>query len=822
MKKTLSVLVAVLMLSVAFAQTPSRIINSGLRLHTNAKQALRVSNPAHAAGMAAAKTTYDWECNHYIPHPCDEDGYFISPVSDEINDWWIEMSTASGAEFYFDILGSTLTSGVVYTWDDMDPNYSFGRLSEEEDGWKFASASFTFTENASDGSVYVVAQAIDSAGNIYNLTYTIPSMEDAIDTIDVEIADAAVIDYSETNGSFLYFGFTVDSSYYSTLRYYATEMLGSFSFSDFVSDDNAVGVLDPTDGSYNSFPAINGHITVTEGLNGMYDIVAYLLSEDYHCYHVTMSLVPPIATDTIDVNVPQALLLETPATWFEDGLYNWTGLSDDDEPYSVEIEYGGYDVEGDFSFVDLATTSNISGILFQAGHVSVVPGPATGAYDLEAYLVGADLHCYHITMAYTLPTFEDAIDTLEVVLVNPSFVDYTTVTGDYYFVGYTADSSMAAQIDYFNTTVAGSYVEEDFDMDYTVLYSRSANGYTAIPCVTVKADVTDQNGAYDVSAYFLGNDLHCYHVTAHYVIPVATDTIDVVVPEAALENVAASWFSDAEHNWTGATADSAYDVAISYSGDNIAGDFVYAYLQSNSNINGIDFVDGHMTVVAGAESGEYNLEAYLIGSDMHCYHITMAYVLPTALDTIDIQILNSSMIDQIEDYGWFQLRGWSTDGNYYATFSNIDDRAAIAGTYDFESFDLDFTYVIVVNGTDTSAVDLIGGHADVTATATGYQLEAYFLGEDVHCYHITMIYNESGINTAKMAPVKVYPNPATEVLHIEAEGITLVEVLDMTGRVVLSSSQMEGVLHIGALSNGIYMLRTTTTEGINVQKIVKK
>ncbi|KWW27766.1 MAG: hypothetical protein AUK64_2027, partial [bacterium P201] len=49
-----------------------------------------------------------------------------------------------------------------------------------------------------------------------------------------------------------------------------------------------------------------------------------------------------------------------------------------------------------------------------------------------------------------------------------------------------------------------------------------------------------------------------------------------------------------------------------------------------------------------------------------------------------------------------------------------------------------------------------------------------------------------------------------------------IDVIDAAGRIVLSNTRNVNTLNISGLSNGVYMLRTATTEGVNIQKIIKK
>ena len=78
----------------------------------------------------------------------------------------------------------------------------------------------------------------------------------------------------------------------------------------------------------------------------------------------------------------------------------------------------------------------------------------------------------------------------------------------------------------------------------------------------------------------------------------------------------------------------------------------------------------------------------------------------------------------------------------------------------------------------------------------------------------------AGIDGADNVSVSVYPNPVSTVLHVEGEGIRLVEVIDVNGSVVASTSAAG--INVENLASGVYMVRVVTVNGVSVQKIVKK
>ncbi len=72
------------------------------------------------------------------------------------------------------------------------------------------------------------------------------------------------------------------------------------------------------------------------------------------------------------------------------------------------------------------------------------------------------------------------------------------------------------------------------------------------------------------------------------------------------------------------------------------------------------------------------------------------------------------------------------------------------------------------------------------------------------------------------AVVKVYPNPASDVLYIEAVMPVTIQVRDMQGRVVLTEKAAKRV-DIAALANGVYMLSATDASGalLQTERVVK-
>ncbi|MBQ3950321.1 MAG: C10 family peptidase [Bacteroidales bacterium] len=68
--------------------------------------------------------------------------------------------------------------------------------------------------------------------------------------------------------------------------------------------------------------------------------------------------------------------------------------------------------------------------------------------------------------------------------------------------------------------------------------------------------------------------------------------------------------------------------------------------------------------------------------------------------------------------------------------------------------------------------------------------------------------------------VELYPVPTSGKLTVRAEGLQKVDILDIGGRTIVSSTV--ATLDLSYLPNGMYFVRVTTTSGSSVQRIVKK
>ena len=70
-----------------------------------------------------------------------------------------------------------------------------------------------------------------------------------------------------------------------------------------------------------------------------------------------------------------------------------------------------------------------------------------------------------------------------------------------------------------------------------------------------------------------------------------------------------------------------------------------------------------------------------------------------------------------------------------------------------------------------------------------------------------------------MSSVSLYPNPSTGIFTVKGDNISLVEVRDIGGTLVLSTANTRDI-DLSAYSTGLYLVSITTDFGTTVQKLI--
>lgn len=80
----------------------------------------------------------------------------------------------------------------------------------------------------------------------------------------------------------------------------------------------------------------------------------------------------------------------------------------------------------------------------------------------------------------------------------------------------------------------------------------------------------------------------------------------------------------------------------------------------------------------------------------------------------------------------------------------------------------------------------------------------------------------AGIANVEEESTMVYPNPATDMVNIQAENVQSVEIINMQGQLVKMEVGEVNSISVKDLANGIYTLKLTTENGVSMHKIIKK
>ena len=79
------------------------------------------------------------------------------------------------------------------------------------------------------------------------------------------------------------------------------------------------------------------------------------------------------------------------------------------------------------------------------------------------------------------------------------------------------------------------------------------------------------------------------------------------------------------------------------------------------------------------------------------------------------------------------------------------------------------------------------------------------------------------VNESIATKALVYPNPSTGFVTVHAQGLQRVEILDITGKKLITAQAVHDELHLDLrqLFAGIYFVTTITEQGYSTQKLIK-
>jgi len=132
----------------------------------------------------------------------------------------------------------------------------------------------------------------------------------------------------------------------------------------------------------------------------------------------------------------------------------------------------------------------------------------------------------------------------------------------------------------------------------------------------------------------------------------------------------------------------------------------------------------------------------------------------------------------------------------------------------------DYTLPAVKNGVWTNA----NGNVVTVAKTNGvYTLTITGEGGCKNSTTLTVTFEKpTGIEDILAGKLVIYPNPAKDEVFIKSElPNRKIEILDLTGRIVMFLQNGASTINVSALPQGVYMLKVYTDSGVVIAKMVK-
>ena len=144
-------------------------------------------------------------------------------------------------------------------------------------------------------------------------------------------------------------------------------------------------------------------------------------------------------------------------------------------------------------------------------------------------------------------------------------------------------------------------------------------------------------------------------------------------------------------------------------------------------------------------------------------------------------------------------------------------------TIEYSTDALNFCELATVSGAGTST-EIINYEYNHSTNATGvmyYRLRQTDYDGQTECSDIVALYlaRHQTANVSNI-DIKIYPNPATDYVQINGDGIVSVEFVNASGR-VLSAAGLQASYNISNLPQGINYVIVHTTQGNSIRQFIK-
>ena len=580
---------------------------------------------------------------------------------------------------------------------------------------------------------------------------------EATDTVEIVGYEWTYEYYSDTKDWYMA---VIDASqtYVVRLDYLVAEedFAGTYNIDNLDLDYSYLTIYDEDrNKTYVNYVEADFTVSVTE--EGKF-LTANLLCENGIRYLVTAEELPlPEPIGNVDLAYTNATLVdgtrssETFQFWAdENGVYTSFLIYSDQVvgEYTQDDMYVAY--ANYIMFVDGTDTTFVDFLGFD---MAITKEGQT--YNLVADALGTDTIMYHITMSYTKP---DPTDTIDIVATNLS-IDEFELFGMVFTTATASNDDYQVEFDLSVALEAGDYTTEDFNASYCAILRTADEEEIAMTEIT--ATVTGEGKGRAIKAAVVGDDNILYNMDLSYVIPEATDTVNVVFDELAVAEYYASsgdyYIYNANENYI-VTLDifaEKGELVGEFAGEDI--DLYYTQLGviANGDTTVVTIADAKV-VVSAAEEGIALIEAELLGMDAVLYKVS------TKADVADKGL-------QYDATEGFLMDSYTTEDSY--TINNQAENGYIM--FDVEAADgSDFMGLVFwVDEADEKTIIPVGTYEINGTTEFGTVLASTGMGTQGLTYSLYGTMNEEG-NVVPPCWFLV----GGEVVVTEKDGILKIEV----------------------------------------------
>ncbi len=446
---------------------------------------------------------------------------------------------------------------------------------------------------------------------------------EATDTVEI-VATYWAWEYYESDNDWYTTLIDATETYEIKLDYVSTTQAGTFTEADCIMDYTGMYIYD-AEGNRTIVRFAEVDIVVTDDENGL-TLHAELLSTDNVLYIVDSHIAPlPEPKATVNLAYANATLVdgtrssETFQFWGdENGVYTSILLASEQvegvyDKFDMYVAYANY-----IMFVDGTDTTFVDFL-----DLNAVVTKEDKTYKLVADALGSDTIMYHITMSYTKPAPTETIDIVATNMV----VDEFEFWGMVFCTVQASNDEYTVTLDMANGLPMGELTSEDFNVAYSSVY-RIADSTEIVFDEIISATVSEVEGKPAVKAQVVGVDNILYNLDLSYVVPEATDTVNVVFDDVVTAKYyaeSADYYIYNENENFIVTLD-IFEEKGNLMGEYTADDFDMYYTQLGVITDGdtavVSIADVKAVVTPTTEENIVLIEAELISHDAVLYKLS--------------------------------------------------------------------------------------------------------------------------------------------------------------------------------------------------------